>query len=408
MTEMKERLKFKQIKLLHNDKKTIVTVFFALNADTVGNAARISRYQWISTHYNLIVLTNHASLLKDKINGKIIYVPYVGLPIISIYLFWLICGIRLFFLKYDLLFLSFAEAPIAFFNFKKPFLCHIHQTHEILMASEKYKDKSIKNIILLNIHNIYTFLIIEGIKKADYSFVLSHQLIDFYAKKGVDKNRMEYLPNGANLKIFSETNQTSNNMMTIIPNNKFVMMYTGWVHEIRGLELMLSGTKEIIKIASDVFLVIIGADKEYIKKINMKLQEMNLSDNVIVMGRIDHAFIPSYLVKADVCLTFLEINETYCMCPPQKMYEYFAMGKPIIANRIPSHTDFITDGVNGFIIELNVMEFKNAVLKLHDDKKLYELMSKNAKETSKLYDLEKINKKIGGKIDKLILNKNSP
>ena len=190
-----------------NNKKTIATVFFSLNADTVGNAARINRYMWLGERYNLIIFTNQDTLLKNKVNGKIIHVPFNDLPIISIYIFWFICGIKLLFLKYDLLFLSFAEAPIAFFNFKKAFLCHIHQTHEILFAETKYKKKTIKNIILLKIHHIYTFFIIEGIKRAEFSFVLSKQLIDFFAKRGIDKNKMEYLSNGVNLKLFSDRHE---------------------------------------------------------------------------------------------------------------------------------------------------------------------------------------------------------
>jgi len=391
-----------------NGKKTIAAVFFILESNTtVGIADRIGKYKWMSIRYNLVLLTNEADFIKKKIPAAtIIYVPYFRFPIVATYLFWLMCGIKLRSIKYDLLYLGFPESPISFFNFNRPFICLIYQSHEILWRLEKFKKKSIWNVLPRLSHKVYTNIVIKGIKNADYNVAVSTQLIDFFVKLGVDKTKMEYLPHGANLTLFSPDKQIDPHVDNIIPNNKFIMMYTGVINEKRGLDFLLIGTREIIKVVSDAILVIIGAEEHYTKTIKNKIKENNLMNDVIVMSHIDHALVPSYLKKAQVCLSFLELNATYSMSPPQKIFEYFAMGKPVIANRIPTHTDYIIDGVNGFIIDFNEKEFVKAIVQLHDNKALYEQMSKNAIKTSIEYDLEKINKKFGDIIDRFLQNSN--
>lgn len=393
------------MKLLDNkkiNKKTIATVFFTDHPDTVGNAIRLKIYECLGNNYNLIVLTNHVDFVKERIEGDIIYVPYFkNFPIISDYLFWLKCGLKLLFLKYDLLFLFHAESPISFSNIKRPFLCHIHQSHEVIIPHEKQNCKSFKDIISLILKKIQVRVIFKGVRRADYNFAVSEQLRKFFINNGVDKEKIEYLPHGVDLELFTSNKRIPQKIDIGLPKNRFIIMYTGWVNEKRGLDLLLLGTKEIKKITNNILLVLIGCENDFIKKINTMAKQMNIHNNVIAMGRIDYSLIPYYLEKADLCVSILERNETYSISPPQKLFEYFAMGKPVIANKIPTHTDYIKDGYNGFIIE-DVKGFRDAALKLYNDKELYAKMSKNARENAKKYDFKKIESKLKGCIDNLV------
>jgi glycosyltransferase involved in cell wall biosynthesis len=387
---------------IKTNKKTIATVFFTDHPDTVGNAIRLKIYECLGNNYNLIVLTNHVDFVKEKIEGDIIYVQYFkNFPIISDYLFWLKCGLKLLFLKYDLLFLFHAESPISFFNLKRPFLCHIHQSHEVIIPQEKQNCKSFKDIISLILKKIHVSVIFKGVRRADYNFAVSEQLRNFFINNGVDKEKIEYLPHGVDLELFTSNNRIPQKVDIRLPKNRFIIMYTGWVNEKRGLELLLFGTNEIKKVINNMLLILIGCEKEYIKKINTMGKQMNIHNNVIALGRVDYSLIPYYLEKADLCVSILERNETYSISPPQKLFEYFAMGKPVIANKIPTHTDYIKDGYNGFIIN-DVKGFRDAALKLYNDKELYAQMSKNARETAKKYDLKKIEKRLGKVIKKLV------
>jgi len=141
-----------------------------------------------------------------------------------------------------------------------------------------------------------------------------------------------------------------------------------------------------------------------VSKINQIAVSLNVLNNLTIIGRVDHSLIPAYLQKAHVCLSFLEVNKTYSLSPPQKIFEYFAMGKPVIANNIPTHTEYIQNGYNGYVIDMDPAQFKQAVMRLCNSRRQYKQMSRNCIEYSKKYDIRIVENRLVSKIDSLILN----
>jgi glycosyltransferase involved in cell wall biosynthesis len=58
-------------------------------------------------------------------------------------------------------------------------------------------------------------------------------------------------------------------------------------------------------------------------------------DKIILTGKVPFDDMPSYLAAADICLLPAHINEIMMNIVPIKMYEYMAMGKPVIATKLP-------------------------------------------------------------------------
>jgi len=54
-----------------------------------------------------------------------------------------------------------------------------------------------------------------------------------------------------------------------------------------------------------------------------------------MVGKVPFDDVPRYLAAADICLLPAYRNATMENIVPIKMYEYLAMGKPIIATRLP-------------------------------------------------------------------------
>lgn len=376
-------------------KAIIATVYSASNADTVGNANRIKRYQILASHYNLIIFTNHPEFIKSKVNAKVVAVKKWKIPFLSVYLFWLKIGIALLFTKYDLLFLVISDAPISFFNFKSPFLCHIQSAHSILGLNEKRSKSFLSKKISL--------LYLNGVKKADHSLAISKQLVDYFVSRKVDEDKISYLPHGVDFNKFKLADQCEN----INRDDKFRLIYTGWVCEIRGLNLMLEGLKELVSEKKDIQLLIIGAEETYQKKIKNWSLENKIQDNIKVIGRIDHDEIPGYINESNVCLSFLEDIPSYHLSPPQKLFEYFAMGKPVVANDLPTHSQYIKDGFNGYIIkDLDVNLFKDAIYKLYNQKERLGKMSKKIREDASQYDVQKVELELLSKVEELICRQN--
>jgi glycosyltransferase involved in cell wall biosynthesis len=105
--------------------------------------------------------------------------------------------------------------------------------------------------------------------------------------------------------------------------------------------------------------------------------ERNMEENIICLGKIEYDFIPGVIALSDVCLSILEDNPVYQMSPPQKVIEYMASGKPVIANKIQTHTMLITNEYDGFLTENDPSLISDRILFLKANPEIHKLMSKN-------------------------------
>ncbi len=63
--------------------------------------------------------------------------------------------------------------------------------------------------------------------------------------------------------------------------------------------------------------------------------EKNLNGKLILTGKIPFEEIPKHIAAADICLLPAYKNEIMMNIVPIKIYEYMAMGKPVIATNLP-------------------------------------------------------------------------
>ena len=385
-------------------KHRIACVFRAPHADTTGIAMRISILRILAENYDLSVFTNQPDFVKIHLACDVVYVPYVNISLFSNYLFWFRCFLRLFFFRFDLLFCFHDTSPVGIGSFHRPFLCYIVQSHEILGLNSTPDKSNVKTLIKRTTRKIHVKCILKGIRHAASCFVVFQPLKNFLIEQGIKREKLSYLPHGVNLSLFRNESPGVKKVDIGVTKKKFIIMYAGWVSEKRGLNLLLSGLAAIKEVTDDVHMVIIGCEENYIRKINQVAVDLNVLNNLTIIGRVDHSLIPAYLQKADVCLSFLEVNKTYSLSPPQKIFEYFAMGKPVIANNIPTHTEYIQNGYNGYIIDTDPAQFKQVVMRLYNNRGQYKQMSKNCIEYSKRYDIRIVENKLVSKIDNLILD----
>lgn len=376
-------------------KKTIVTLHGLPSLEYCGKAYFLNRYNFLANDYNLIILTNRVSFFKKEVkNAKIIYIPHLNLPLISIYLFWLLSRIQLLFIKYNLLLLRMRDIPFALLTIRRPILCYVNvEPYQFIGFSDKNSRISIYK-------KIFFRLICYGIKKADKIIVPDKRLPNFAEEQNIESNKIEYLPVGVNLRLFNKDDSKYMKAVSL-PKNRFIIIYIGSISEKRGLSFLLKSIRNVSSKIPDILLIFLGeaVDRDVsMNSIYNRAKEMGIEDNVLVLPLVKLELVPLYLKEVDVGVSILEVTEYYKRSVPQKIFEYQAMGLPVIANNIPTHNVYIESSKNGFIIN-NEDEFSDSVLKLYQDKELYEQMSRSAVEFSKGHDIEKILQKFGNIIE---------
>jgi len=82
-----------------------------------------------------------------------------------------------------------------------------------------------------------------------------------------------------------------------------------------------------------VKLLIVG-DGDALEELQRKRAELGLEDYVVLAGKQPYEKIPEFIAASDICLLPAHDNAIMRDIVPIKMYEYMAMGKPVIATRL--------------------------------------------------------------------------
>ena len=366
-----------------NNNAGTLSVFFNIKEpESVGNAVIIHTLSFIASHFAVTIYTNQADFLRTQLpEAKIISLSHIKLseiPVLGMLHYCRKIAKILDADKSDAVFIGHNYAPIALWLTKTSFQ-YVYQVHEMLGLERKSGFRKISQ-------KIVEYIILKGIRASEISFVVSEPIIRYL--KMHRSNNLYLTPHCVDLKRFLKPNFSviHDEISRKKEQGYFIVCYTGWVSEERGLSTMLeslyiSQTKD-----NKILFLVAGSDIQHTWEINNYFIERDLEKNLICLGKIEYDHIPGVIALSDVCLSILEDNPVYQMSPPQKVIEYMASGKPVIANEIQTHAMLITDEFNGFLTENNPDMISDRILFLKKNPEIYELMSKNVLETASKFD----------------------
>jgi glycosyltransferase involved in cell wall biosynthesis len=170
---------------------------------------------------------------------------------------------------------------------------------------------------------------------------------------------------------------------TGLPEDKFIVTYTGKVYaEMKEIEYILKAAK----ILKDVLFIIVGGKEEPVKMFKDKCESEGIK-NVLFPGFIKIEKVQKYQIASDVLVLYYPGDwPIRDFLSPGKMIEYMASGNAIITVNFNSLTEVLKNEYNALVIEPdNPPLLAEAILRLKNDRKLFELISKNAKKDSYNY-----------------------
>lgn len=180
----------------------------------------------------------------------------------------------------------------------------------------------LKNPILIRLsEGLERFLL----KRADCVVVNSPGFISHVKERGAQW--VECIPNGADLALFDQMNREVNQRPRYGLEGKFVVLYAGAHGLSNDLGTVLSAADQL-KQFPDIRIVFVGDGKEKPALIQQAVQ-MRLP-NVIFLDAVTKREIPAILAMADACLAILKPIPLYGTVYPNKVFDYMAVGKPII------------------------------------------------------------------------------
>lgn len=173
----------------------------------------------------------------------------------------------------------------------------------------------------------------QTLKGADKIYVINKGLKDYAVEMGGDINKVSVIPAGVDLEKFNpHVDGLSIREKYGIKKDDLLLFFMGWIYDFSGMkevaESLSTADYEKIKV------MIVGEGDLYKPLLNIK-SEKKLDGKLILTGKIPFEEIPEHVAAADICLLPAYKNEIMMNIVPIKVYEYMAMGKPVIATKLP-------------------------------------------------------------------------
>lgn len=142
--------------------------------------------------------------------------------------------------------------------------------------------------------------------------------------KGNYGDKILHLPNWADGALRIDENKK-------IPSfpDGFNIVFTGNVGEAQDFDSIVEAAKLLTPQDNIQFIIIgDGRKKEWVEK---QIVKHHLEDLIIMLGRFDISYMPSFYEKSDCLLLCLKDNEILNLTVPAKLQSYMSAGKPVIA-----------------------------------------------------------------------------
>jgi glycosyltransferase involved in cell wall biosynthesis len=193
-----------------------------------------------------------------------------------------------------------------------------------------------------------------------------------------------------------------------IPFNdrEYDAIYCGGITAIRGIFQIIE-TARIAKMKSrNLKFLILGPvlDKNSKSKIVSLINEYRLSENIILKDRVPYGEVPAFYNMSKIGLAIFLNNPLNQIILPIKTFEYMAFGLPIVCSNFGHLLKYTTGNNTGIAVNSqNPDEIYNAIVKILDNKSIYEKYKNNSLKASKeKYDWNLMDRKLNDIYSKIL------
>jgi glycosyltransferase involved in cell wall biosynthesis len=154
-----------------------------------------------------------------------------------------------------------------------------------------------------------------------------------------------------------------------------IVLYTGTFEAYQGLDLLYAAMARIRNIRPDARLVLAGGRPEQVARARGQAKAAGIADVTIFTGERPAAEIPAYLLASDVLVSPRSRGTN----TPLKIYQYLRSGKPIVATRLLTHTQVLSDRT-AILTDVTPEAFAAGILRGLDDRAEADAIGRRARE----------------------------
>jgi len=167
--------------------------------------------------------------------------------------------------------------------------------------------------------------------------------------------------------------------------DSFIIGYFGSPHKVKGLEILLQAAGLLAKQGKKFKLLITGRTDRNPHLLRI-IDEFGLRDWIVLTGFIPDEDLIAAMSAADILVEPKIEHGANWAAFPQKLAEYLAMGRPIVASAIGDITQYLQDQENALLCRAgDSHSLADALERMMQNRALREKVSLNARQTAEKY-----------------------
>jgi glycosyltransferase involved in cell wall biosynthesis len=236
-----------------------------------------------------------------------------------------------------------------------------------IWEGERYSDRGLKVIARLIRRRVFS--------RACGLIAVSPDMEMQLQSEGLPYQKIHLVPNGVDCTLFNPDSTSMEVRQRHNLDDKVVVGYVGGFQQWHRLDLFIQTAFLLTKELPNIHFILVGEDPE--DSIKRMVSERGLANRFTFSGHVVQSDVPLYINAMDISV----LPSTLPYMSPMKIYEYMAMGKPVIA---PGNNTTVEAVVmpnrHGLLFEAgNADSMKNAIITLAIDPVLRQRMGKDAR-----------------------------
>ena len=212
---------------------------------------------------------------------------------------------------------------------------------ELLRASNENKSFSFINFFVRNPRFAET---VEkfSIKRTDMIFVMVEEARQYLEQKGADTAKIAIVSNTPVLETFKISDYPPCN------KEEVKIIYVGLVSKFRGLHHVIIAMEKLIPDYPNLRFQIVGSGS-YLEDLKLLVSEKKLDRYVEFSGWVDNEKVPQLINECDIGIVPHKKCAHSDTTVPNKLFDYMAIGKPVIVSDARPLERIVTNENCGFV-----------------------------------------------------------